>query len=179
MDLESSKSSQHEARHGQVNHGLARLGLPFVVAAESAVASQPTEGTFHHPAPWQHLEGVQFGALDDFDRAAPQPACPLQQRSAVAAVGPDTLDAPACLLTEERRQQLFGAISVLDVGRQNHHQEHQPDRVDQDVAFAPIDFLACIVAPLVAGFGTLDALTVDDRRAGLSLASFGQAQVLT
>src|SRR5437660_12532802 len=43
---------------------------------------------------------------------------------------------------------------------------------------ASVDFFPGIVAPLVAGLGALDAMTVDDRRTGVALASFHLARML-
>src|ERR1019366_9166442 len=57
-------------------------------------------------------------------------------------------------------------------GGQNHHQEEQTDGIDQDMPLASVDFLAGVVTPLVARLGALDALTVDDGRAGMALAPF-------
>ena len=179
MHLRFAETSKHEANHGEVNHRLASSGLPFVVATESAITAQPTEGPLHDPASWQYLVGVKFGALHDFDCAAPQFARALQQCSGVASIGPDMFDASASLLTEEGRQQLLGPIPVLNVRWQDHHQQNQTDRVDQEVAFAPVDFLARIVTPLVAGLGTLDALAVDNRSAGLRLSATDQAQMFS
>src|ERR1035441_7748370 len=88
-----AETFEHKANHSQIDHGFAGFGLSFVVAIESAVASEPTEGAFHHPAARQHLEGVKVGALDDLDGAAPQSPGPFQQCSRVAAVGPDMFDA--------------------------------------------------------------------------------------
>ena len=115
--------------------------------------------------------------LDDFERAAPQLARCLPQRSGVATIGPDMFDASASLPAEEGSQQLLGPIPVLNVRRQDHHQEYQTGRVDQNVAFASVDVLARIVTPLVAGLGAFDALAVDDRSAGLGLSSFDQAEM--
>lgn len=177
MPLRLAQTSKHKANHGQVDHRLASGGLPFVVATESAIAPQPTEGPLHDPASRQYLEGVKVGALYNFDRAAPQPAGPLQQRSGVAAIGPDMFDASTSFLAEEGSQQLLGAIPVLNVRRQDQDPEHQADCVDQDVAFTSVDLLARIVTPLVAGLGTLGALAVDDRSPGLRLSSFDEAEI--
>src|ERR1035438_4612394 len=67
-----SETCEHETNHGQIDHGLAGLGLSFVVAVEPAVAPEPTEGSFHYPASRQHLERMEFVALHDFQGAAPQ-----------------------------------------------------------------------------------------------------------
>jgi hypothetical protein len=73
----SAETFEPKANHSQIDHGFAGLGLSFVVAIQSAVASEPTEGAFHPPAAWPHLEGMEFGALDDLDGATP----PLQAQS--------------------------------------------------------------------------------------------------
>src|ERR1017187_6590239 len=167
-----AETFEHQANHSQIDHGFAGFGLSFVVAIESAVASEPTEGAFHHPAARQHLEGVKVGALDDLDGAAPQSPGPFQQCSRVAAVGPDMFDAPASLPAEEGGQPLFGPIPILNIGGKHHDYEEQADRIDQDMPLASVDFFAGVVTPLVARLGALDTLAVDDGRAGLPFAPF-------
>jgi len=172
-----AEAFEHKANHSQIDHDFAGLGLSFVVAIESAVASEPTKGAFHHPAARQHLEGVKIGSLYDLDGAAPQSPGPIQQGSCVAAIGPDVFDSPGGDLTEEGGQQLFGAVPVLNIGGQNHYHEKQADRVDQDMPLAAVDFLAGIVTPLVARLGAFDTLTVDDGRAGMAISSFHLARL--
>lgn len=178
MHLEFSETSQHEANHRQVNDGFAGQGLAFVVPSESAGTPEPTECSLHYPAPWQHLEGMQVATLHDFDGATPQFACQPQQGAGIATVGPDMFDSAASLLTEEGRQQLLGAIAILDIGGQYSDQEQQAKGVDQDMSLASINLFSGVVAPLVAAFGTLDALAVDDGRTGLGLASFDHTHLL-
>src|ERR1017187_9360753 len=100
----SAKTFEHEPNHGQIDHGFAGLGLSFVVAIESAVASQPAKSAFHHPATGQHLEGMKVGALHDLDGAAPQSPRPIQQCSRVATIGPDVFDSPGRGFAEEGGQ---------------------------------------------------------------------------
>jgi len=61
----TSETSQHEANHGEVDHGFGGARVPFVIAIEPAIAPQPAEGTCDHPAARQYFELVQFAALDD------------------------------------------------------------------------------------------------------------------
>ena len=178
MYLESSKASQHEANHRQVDHGFAGQSLAFVVPAEPAGTAQPTESALHYPSSRQYFEGMQIGTLHDLDCAVPQLACPLHQASLITSIGPDVFDLSARLLREESIQQSLASIAILDVGRQDHHLEKQADGIDQDMPLASIDLLARVVTPLVAGFGTLYALAVDDSSAGLGLASLYQAKLL-
>ena len=89
------------------------------------------------------------------------------------------LDAAAWLRpAKERLEQLAGTVSVLDVGGQSQHHQNQSHRVHKNVALAPVDFLARVVAALVAHLGALDALAVDARRAGVAFAVLGQAHRL-
>jgi hypothetical protein len=178
VSLEFSKADEHEAKHGQVDHGFASVGLSFVVATESPITSQPTEGTLYDPASRQHFECMKLGSFHDLDCAAANSPCPVHQRARIAAVGPDMFDAVAGPLAQRQRQQLLGGISILNIGGQHHHRDDQSDCIDQDVAFAPIDFLAGIVTPLVADLGAFDALAVDDTSTGVALASIDQAHLL-
>ncbi len=179
MHLSFAETSKHEANHGEIDHRLAGGGLPFVIATESAIPTQPTESPLHDPASGQSFEGVKFGALHDFDGAAPQLARARQQRSGVATIGPDMLDAAASPLAEEVRPQSLGLIPVLNVRRQDHSPENQTKGVDQEVAFTSVDFLARIVTSLGAGLATRDALAVDDRRAGLRLPALDPAEMFS
>src|SRR5439155_15436864 len=48
---------------------------------------------------------------------------------------------------DQGRQDRFGSITVLDPRRMHHHDEEQPEDIDDDVALAPADALAPIIAP--------------------------------
>jgi hypothetical protein len=43
-------------------------------------------------------------------------------------------------------QQLHGPVGVLHTGRRDDHAEEQPEGIDEDMALAPLDLLASIVA---------------------------------
>jgi hypothetical protein len=177
MDLVPAKTSKHESNHSEIDHGFAGLGLPFVVPSESAGATQPSKGTFHDPTARHNLEGVKLGPFHNFDGAAPELARLFQQHPSIPSVGPDMFDATPRDLAEEGAQQLLSSFAVLDVCRQDHDQQNKTHGIDQNMAFATIDFLARIVASLVADFAAFDSLAVDDGRTGLSLAPFDQTEV--
>ena len=46
----------HDRDGGPVHHRFVVFGSSFVVADQAAVAHQPAEGAFHHPAAGQHGE---------------------------------------------------------------------------------------------------------------------------
>ena len=84
------------------------------------------------------------------------------------------LDAPPGRLAEERAQQRARPVPIFNVGgqhqHQHQHQQKQPYGVPQDRPLAPGDFLAGVATSLVAAFGALDALAVEDGRTGLAVA---------
>lgn len=166
----TSEACQHQADHGDMDHGFGGARVPFVIAIEPALAPQPAEGPLDHPAARQHFARVQFGALDDRDRAAPRPFGPSAQRPGIAAIGPDLFDMPPPVRAVKPRQELSGGVPVLNIGGQAQHRQNQPQRVHQHVALAAVDLLARIVAPRLAARGAFDALAVDNRRAGVALA---------
>ena len=78
----------------------------------------------------------------------------------------------------EARQEQDGPIAILDTGRRDLHAEDHPQGIHEQVALAPADLLARIVADgLATLLGAFDALAVEDGRSGRGLASFGDADL--
>ena len=119
--------------------------MPFVVAHQAPVSADPAERAFDDPALGQNDEAVQVRALDDLQR--PRPGAPDQGahlRSGVATVADDALDegkAPPGLA-----QQRLRPIPILNVGGMDVDVQQQAKRVDEDVALAPEDLLARVIA---------------------------------
>jgi hypothetical protein len=65
-----SQASEHDTDHGEADEGDDGACVSLEVASESAIASDPGEGAFDDPSFWQNDEGMQFGALDDFELPA-------------------------------------------------------------------------------------------------------------
>ncbi len=139
------QSSEHDTDHGETEPGDGGGGVALEVAREPSVAADPGEGPFDDPALGQNHEAAGVVALDDLERPSPGlgegggELWPL-----VGGVGEDALDEgeqPA-----GAAQQLDRAVAILDVGRVDAHVEQKPERVDQDVALAPRDLLARVVA---------------------------------
>ena len=68
----------------------------------------------------------------------------------------------------EQAKEDLRAIPVLHAGGPDVNAKEQPLGIRQEVAFAPFDFLARVVAAAAGpdGIGAFDALAVDDGRAG-------------
>jgi hypothetical protein len=62
----------------------------------------------------------------------------------VRAIGPDQLE--TWKAAPERSKQQSAAVVVLDVGLVHQHVQHQPVRVDEEMALAAFDLLPAIVA---------------------------------
>ena len=117
----------------------------LVVAGEAAVLHDPGEGPLDDPAPWQHLEA--FGrrvAADDLQDDVRLGLRPFDEATRIATVGISTLDEGIPLA--RARQHAFAAVSILDVGAMDIHREKPTVGVGQDVALAPGDLLARVVA---------------------------------
>lgn len=59
-------------------------------------------------------------------------------------------------------------VAILHIGGMNDGSNEQALRVSDDVAFAALDFCACVKSPWAATFRRLHALAIDDTRAGRS-----------
>src|ERR1051325_9512102 len=53
-----NQASDHESNHGDVNQGFRCFRQALIVDLEPTMAPQPSERTFHNPAPRHHRESV-------------------------------------------------------------------------------------------------------------------------
>ncbi len=159
------------AREGEYKrHGTVSLlaGIDLLTGTSTAT-TEPGEGPFHHPAARQDGEALGLvGTLDDFHGPlAELRQSPLQLVARISAIGEDMPEpGPA---VADRFQEAGRPITVLNVRAMHHQADHQPQRVDNDVALAPRDLLAGVIARNPAAFRGFHALTVDhaSRRRGL------------
>jgi hypothetical protein len=119
--------------------------VPFVVAHQAAVPTDPGEGAFDDPALGQNLEAVQIGALDDFQMpGAGARDARGHARSPISAIGVDALDEGEA--ASGLAQELVRAVAVLDVGGMDDDIQQEAERIDENVPLAAERFLARIVA---------------------------------
>ena len=169
----ANKAAKHYMTHGDINHCFTRCGIALIVLAVPPVAPQPAERALDDPALRQHHEAFDLGWPQHGLR---QPTKDLfhafgQVVPAVGAVGEDHLQSvESCLQLSENSQDEHGSIVVLDARGMDNDRQDQPERVDNNMTLASIDFLTGVVTPLAADLGRLDSLTVDDRRTGRPLA---------
>jgi hypothetical protein len=57
-DEESGQSAELNSYHGDIDPSFGAGFSGFVIADQSALAHQPAEGAFHHPAAWQDFKPI-------------------------------------------------------------------------------------------------------------------------
>lgn len=147
------------------------------VLCEAAAASEPCECLLDDPAAWQDNEALgRVGALDDLDCPAAVAAHGVLELVArIAAIGEDV--AQPWMAEPDRLQQVGSSVAILNIGPVDPHEDQEAERVGDDVALAPFDLLARVIAANPATFGGLDALAVDDTPAGLGWAGLACLRV--
>lgn len=146
--LRLGQSANHEADHGDVDDGLAGGRQVFVVLAETTMASEPAERTLNDPTPRKNLEA--FDVVGSFDNlhsepvALAQTADPFQKLASISTVCPDEPQSQECV--PDQGQDELGPVAVLSVGRMDNGDQHEPEDIYEQMALAPIDLLARIVA---------------------------------
>ena len=144
---------KHEVDHRDEDHRLTAIGQRFVVFAQSPVLPEPSERSLDDPALRQDLERILCRTLDDLDRSTDGTSLgPVDKFAAVSAVGPDELHTIEA--TDDLRQDIDGAIPVLDVGGVNDQRKDEAKGVNEDMSLAPFDFLPRI-EPSVAPFSAV------------------------
>ena len=146
-----------------------------VVFAEPARTPQPGEGAFDDPAAGQHLEAVERrGAFNDLQPSATagtQAADPIDQRTGVTAVGPDTPQPAEA--GAQRGEQQAGSIPILHVGGMDADEQNQSQGIDQKVSLSSCHLLASIVSTNSTLLSCSHTLRIKDRsRGGLFLPAW-------
>ena len=140
------QASEHDADHGQSDEGSDGAGVALEIACQAAIAADPGQGAFDDPALGQDDEFVQFVALDDLEHPTAGARSGLRGAwSLIAGIGEDPLDerekaARAPIENQPR------PVAVLNIAGMDDDVQQKAKRIDQDVALAPGDLLARIVA---------------------------------
>ncbi len=143
---------KHHIDHGNAYHGFTALNQRLIVFGKSAVFPKPCKCTFYDPSLGKDDKLVRLRAFDDFNDPAVPANRPVHKLSGITTIGPDHFKAPPS--RTQLLDQQFAAITVLDVGRVNDQRKDQAERVNNDMALAPLGFLARIV-PSVAPFSAV------------------------
>ena len=128
------------------DEGCERIGQVLEILGEPAVASQPGEGSFDHPALWQHDEACHvIGAFDDFDAQTRNLGDGgIDLMGMVAGIGPDQLEPREAVPYPLDHQRC--AIAVLNTRRMDYDTERKAFGINQRMDLAPFDLLAGVIA---------------------------------
>lgn len=141
----ASETFDHEANHGGLDHDLAGLGQVFVVLAETAIPAQPCESSLHYPTTGLDLKPFDAsGALDDLKHPATHPLCPVNQLACVATICPNQAQTRQEMLHLVEHQ--LGPVPILHIGGMDDYGQNQAQGIEQDMAFASVDLLACVIS---------------------------------
>jgi hypothetical protein len=132
--------------YGNPDPRLGRLWQGCEVFTQPPRAIEPAKCTFNDPAPLHHLKALGMPrAFHDDERPLQHRRDPRDELARVSPIRPDELQSREA--GDQRRQDRFGAIPILDPSGMHHHDQEQPQDIDDDVALAPTDALAAVIAP--------------------------------
>jgi len=140
------QSAEHDADHGEADEGAGLAGVTLEILGKTAAAADPGQGALDDPAFGENDEAMQVVALHDLDGPGAGPCeNPRQLRPLIVGIGEDALDEGEQAARTAIQDQA-GAVAILDVGRVDNDIQQQAERVDEDVALAPLDLLARVIA---------------------------------
>jgi hypothetical protein len=139
------KEPKHSSDHSQAEHGFAALRTKLIILAQAPVLAAPREGAFHHPSLGQHDKAFLVGEfLDNLQRHPDLCGGLLHPRPPVGGIGIEDLQ-PRCL-PPHLLQEAEGSFSVWQAGGRDGQPPDEAQRVDEHVALAAFDELACVKA---------------------------------
>ena len=112
------------------------------------MAPKPAESALNDPTSRENLEA--FDVVGSFDNlhlepvALAQAANPVQELASVSTVCPNQPQSQKCV--PDQGQYKLGTVAVLNVGRMDDGDQYEPEDIYEQMALAPIDLLARIVA---------------------------------
>jgi hypothetical protein len=141
---------QHDPYHRELGETNGGHDEGFVVGHQAAIAAQPRERAFDHPAATQDLEAALLvGAFDNLqlDRQADELARELG--ASIATVSKDL--SQARIFLQRPFNQTGRTVPILDIPRNYLEREEVSFGVDKGVALNALNFLARIVADRING----------------------------
>ena len=120
--------------------------MELVLFTQPPIMAKPGKGALHNPTMGQHLKALHLVTLfHDIEHPSIVLVHPRHQGAGIPAIGTNATDSrqPA---PGDGPQHESGTITILHVGLVAHDCPDQPEGVDQDMPFPPVDAFARIVA---------------------------------
>ena len=138
---------EHQVDHRQVDEVFSGLREELIILAQSAVATEPGEGSFDDPALGQHFKPLgAVAAANDHQCPSSELLDPLFQLPGVGGVDPQCFQSRA--LETDLLNQPTRPIAILDVGAVHHDANGQSQGIDDKMAFASFNLLASVETAL-------------------------------
>jgi hypothetical protein len=145
----SSQTTNHQVEHYDLDDRFTGLRQPLIVLAQPPVTIEPAQRALHNPAFGAYHEALgNSRSLDDVQPHGPmepQRLDPGYQLAGLGLIGPD--HAQARKFVPEDRKDGLRTVTVLHPGRGDDDGQEQPERVDEEMALAPLDLFVGIKAP--------------------------------
>ncbi len=125
----------------EVNPGLAGLRKVLVVFGEAAPATEPSDGPLNHPSSGQLDETLGARrAFHDLEFEVIALTNRLLEVAPVGLISPDPAEVGVSVsgLGEDQ----FRPVTVLKACRVHHRDQEMAERIDQEMAIAPLDFFS-------------------------------------
>jgi hypothetical protein len=134
---------QHQINHGQVDHGFTAGRQRLVILAQPPILAEPAKGPLHDPPLRQDYKVMQVTTFDNLNHPAEHPSGPIHESPGVASVDPDALQPtqPSAQL----RQYQPPSDTILDVSSVHHHDQNQPEGINEHVSFTPRNLLSSVI----------------------------------
>lgn len=134
----------HKIDHCHIDHRLTAIGQRFIIFAESTIFSEPTKCSLHNPAFGQNLKIVKLAPFNNLNDPIKLLLRPFHKKTTITAICPDQFQTHTTVAKLIEHQ--LAARMILNVRSMNDYGNNQAKRIDQNMAFTSLYFLACIVA---------------------------------
>ena len=134
---------KHQVNHDQVDHSFAAGRQCLVVLAQPPIFAEPSKGPFHHPTLGQHHKAMQLVALDNLNDSPERVSGPSHKCPGIATIDPDPLQPSKSIA--QFLQDKPASITILNVGRVYHHDQDQPQGINEQVPLTPRNLLSSII----------------------------------
>ena len=136
---------EHQADHSEGDHGFGDIGQLLIILGQAPPSAEPAEGSLDDPSAGDHDEaGCSGHAADDDQGQTEEEAGEQDGEPVVDAVGEHGLQPAVELL--DLLQQIPSAVGVLNIGGVDNDTQKQSQRIDGNMALAPLHLLGGIVA---------------------------------
>ena len=143
--MSSGPPSNEGSGGGDGDEGLGDWRELFVIAHEAPVLHDPGKGSFHHPPATDYGKArLTRGALDYFRGDMGPLLGPTHEPTGIAPICIGKLHEGKA--SPRALQNPFGGVPILYVGPMDLNREQASVGVGQDVALAPFDPLARVIA---------------------------------